>query len=220
MNIHNKKIWMAIAGVELAVTALTILLDLWMPTIVILGIIVVSFVVRKQRISTLGLKRPDYFSKMLGVVFLLSVVWTIVQFSITIPLLNHLTGATQNLSSFENLKGNVGNLFFLLFLTWTLAAFGEEIVYRGYLERRSFDLFGRGALGIIFAVCISSMLFGLAHLEQGTIGLVVTSIDAVFFSAVKLRYKGNLGASIIAHGFNNTIGIITFFVAGPIYGLW
>jgi uncharacterized protein len=220
MDIRNGKIWKVISGIELAVATITILLDLWMPTIVILGIIVISLLIRKQRISSMGLRRPDHFLKMVSVVFLLAVAWTVVQFSITVPLLNHLTGATQNLSSFENLKGNFGDLFFLLFLTWTLAAFGEELVYRGYLQRRSFDLFGKGELGKIFAVGISSVLFGLAHSEQGIIGIVITSIDAVFFSAVKLHYKGNLGASILAHGFNNTIGIITFFMVGPLYGLW
>jgi membrane protease YdiL (CAAX protease family) len=58
-----------------------------------------------------------------------------------IPVLNHLTGTTQDLSAFENLKGNFGNLLFFLVLTWTLAAFGEEIVYRGYLQKRMCDLF-------------------------------------------------------------------------------
>jgi hypothetical protein len=36
-----------------------------------------------------------------------------------------------------------------------------------------------------------------------------------------LRYRyGALWASILAHGFLDTIGFATFFVVGPIYGLW
>jgi hypothetical protein len=29
-----------------------------------------------------------------------------------------------------------------------------------------------------------------------------------------------LWAAVLAHGFNNTIGLVTFFFVGPIYGLW
>jgi hypothetical protein len=27
-------------------------------------------------------------------------------------------------------------------------------------------------------------------------------------------------AAVLAHGFNNTIGLVTFYLIGPIYGLW
>jgi len=33
------------------------------------------------------------------------------------------------------------------------------------------------------------------------------------------RY-GTLWAPSFAHGFNNTIGLIAYFIAGPFYGLW
>jgi uncharacterized protein len=210
----------AISAVELIVATVVIALDLWIPTLVILALLVVSFLLRKDKLSTLGLKKPKNVWRMIIVVFLLAFVWTIIQFSLTMPLLNHLTGATQVLSSYENLQGNLGSLFFFLFLTWTLAAFGEELVYRGYLQARVRGLFANAKLGIIVGVVFSSVLFGLAHIEQGVIGLVLTFIDAVFFSAVKLKFSDNLFASILAHGFNNTIGLVTFFLIGPVYGLW
>ncbi len=47
------------------------------------------------------------------------------------PLFDWLTGSTQDLSQFENLPGNAAFLIVMLLLNWTLAAFGEEIVYRG-----------------------------------------------------------------------------------------
>jgi uncharacterized protein len=39
----------------------------------------------------------------------------------------------------------------------------------------------------VVAVVLTSSLFGLAHLEQGTIGVVLTTMDAVFFCALKLK---------------------------------
>jgi uncharacterized protein len=216
-NSRNSKI---ISAIELIIAAFFIILDLWIPTLMILALIAVSFIVRKEKFSSLGFKKPSNLPKMALVVLLLALAWTAIQFSITLPVLNHLFGTTQNLSPYENLKGNVGGLAYFLFLTWTLAAFGEEIVYRGYLQKRTRDIFGNAQVGIILAVAISSILFGAAHLEQGAIGFVVTLIDAVFFSVIKLRYNNNLFASVLAHGFNNTIGIVTFFFIGPVYGLW
>lgn len=81
------------------------------------------------------------------------------------------------------------------------------------------DVAGAGVLGIGLAVLLSSLLFGVIHTEQGTIGVVVTTLDALFFSWLRWR-RGTLWAPVLAHGFNNTIGIVTFFLVGPVHGLW
>lgn len=107
----------------------------------------------------------------------------------------------------------------LLALSWTVAAVGEEIVYRGYLPLRITDISGTNSVGILVGVVLSSVLFGVAHTEQGTIGVVVTFLDAMFYSFLRWRLK-NLCAAVLGHGFNNTIGLVTFYFAGPIHGLW
>ena len=66
---------------------------------------------------------------------------------------------------------------------------------------------------------IRSVLFGVLHSEQGLIGVLVVSLDAVAFSVVRYRCR-TLWASILAHGFNNTIGLVGFFLVGPVHGLW
>jgi CAAX protease family protein len=102
---------------------------------------------------------------------------------------------------------------------WTVAAFGEEIVYRGYIPTRITDVVGRTGAGLAAAAVGSSLLFGLAHTEQGVIGVAVTFLDGLFFTAVRLRYR-SLWAAILAHGFNNTIGLVALFLVGPVYGFW
>jgi len=212
--------WRAIAALELAAAAIVILLDLFVPTLVILCLIAVSLLVRREGLSSIGFKDGKPVFSEAGTIFLLVIGWSLFVLAFTMPVLNHLTGTTQNLSDFADLKGNFGKLAFLLFASWTLAAFGEEMVYRGFLQKRVIDIFGRGLLGIILAVGISSILFGLAHTEQGVIGVVLTFLDAVFVSLIKLKYDNNLWASVLAHGFNNTVGLVTFFLVGPIYGFW
>jgi membrane protease YdiL (CAAX protease family) len=188
--------------------------------LIVLGLCALSLIVRKERISVLGLKKVERPLIMFAVILILMVVWSLFHLSVSMPILNHLTGTAQDLSSFENLQGDLTNLAFLLLATWTLAAFGEEIVYRGYLQRRVRDILGDGREGIVVAVILTSLLFGIAHVEQGIIGVVITTMDAVVFSAVKFKFNDNLWAAILAHGLSNTVGIVTFFFTGPIYGFW
>ena len=220
VKLDQEKVWKLIAIVEIFIAATVIVLNLFLPTLVILGIMAISLLIRKEKIQTLGFKKSNNWLKMMTTILILVIIWTLLQLSLFMPVLNHLTGTTQDLSAFENLKGNLTALLFFLVLTWTLAAFGEEIVYRGYLQTIIGGLFEDTRIAIIFAVGISSVLFGLAHTEQGTIGVVITFMDAIFFSLIKLYYDNNLWAAIIAHGTSNTIGLLWFFFFAPIYGFW
>jgi len=214
------EVWKLVSFTELTIAAVVIYLDLLIPTLVILGLCTVTMVVRKEKLSAIGFKRAERPVHMAAVVLVLIVIWSMFHLAVSMPVLNRLTGTTQDLSSFENLQGNLANLAFLLMATWTLAALGEEIVYRGYLQRRVRDILGEGRDGIIVAVALTSLLFGIAHIEQGTVGLVITAMDAVVFSVIKLRFNDNLWASILAHGLSNTVGLVVFFFIGPIHGLW
>jgi membrane protease YdiL (CAAX protease family) len=135
------------------------------------------------------------------------------------PVINHLTGTTEDLSEYANLQGNLGMLAGLLLITWTVAALGEELAYRGFVQTRITDVLGANLVGVVVAVVFTSVLFGLAHTEYGIVGVAVTFLDALFLSVLRLRYR-TLWASILAHGFWNTIGIVGFFLVGPINGFW
>ena len=216
----TKNIWRVITVVEITIAVAVIILDLFIPTIVILGMIAISLLVRHEGIVSLGFRKNKNMFRMIGVVLFSVCIWQLIQIGFTMPILNHLTGTTQDLGAFTELKGNLSQLLMYLFFSWTLAAFGEEIVYRGYLQRRISDLLGENTIGLILMIGISSLLFGIAHTEQGMIGVVVTTLDALFFSWLKMKFENNLWASILAHGFSNSVGLIVFFFAGPIYGLW
>ena len=195
------------------------ILDVFIPTLVVLAMAAVSLAIRRQRPSALGFRRTPRPGRMILAVFGMTVVWDLFQIGLTKPILNRLTGERQDLSQFAGLQGNLGSLLVLLALSWTLAAVGEETVYRGYIPRRVSDVFGGNVTGSFIGVALSSLLFGLAHTEQGIIGVVLTFLDALFFSFLRWRFR-NLWAAVLGHGFNNTIGLITFFFVGPIYALW
>lgn len=214
----RSRAWSAVAAVEAVLAAAAVLLDLLIPSLVMLALAGVSLVVRRRGPGSLGLTR-FHGTALVVKLLVLALTWSAFQLALTMPIANHVSGKKQDLSAFEDLQGNVGMLAVLLVLGWVLGALAEEVAYRGYLFTRVRDACGAGRAGLVAAVVLSSVLFGIAHSEQGLIGVVVVTIDGLYFSALRLHYR-TLWASVLAHGFNNTIGFVAFFLVGPMYGLW
>jgi membrane protease YdiL (CAAX protease family) len=100
----------------------------------------------------------------------------------------------------------------MIALIWILAAFGEELVYRGYLMNRVADL-GRGthAAWIVSLVVISA-LFGFSHYQQGLTGIIEEGSDGLILGLMYLAYRRNLAIPIVAHGVCDTIDIALLFL--------
>jgi membrane protease YdiL (CAAX protease family) len=215
----NAGLWRVLAAIEVGLATAAVLLDLGIPTLVLIALAVMSLIARRQGVGSLGLRRPARPVRMAIQVFGLSLLWTALTLAMIMPVVEHLTGQRRDVSQFAPLEGNLGLLLYLLVISWTLAAFGEEFAYRGYVQTRMRDVLPAGRTGLTIAVLLSSLLFGLAHTEQGIVGVILSGIDAIFFSILRYRYQ-TLWAAILAHGFLNTIGMIAYFIAGPFYGLW
>jgi hypothetical protein len=219
-TMNRENLWKIITLIELCAVVATIILDLFIPTLVILGIMIVSLLIRREHIAAMGFKRPQSWLRMAGFAFVSAFFLQLFDVGVVMPILNRLTGKTLDYSGFASLQGNLGQLILFLVLAWTLAALCEELAFRGYLQKRLDDLFGYNLTGILLSAVISSLLFGLIHTEQGVVGVTVTAIDALFYSWLKRKFDNNLWASILAHGFYNSLGMIIFYFTGPIYGLW
>lgn len=216
---RQRSAWAVAAGIEVLLAVTTVGLDLFIPTLVLLALATVSLVVRRRGLGALGLRQPARPGRLVIEVLGLSIGWTLLTLSLLMPLAEHLTGQRRDVSQFVAVQGNVRLLLLLLLMSWTLAAVGEEIAYRGYLQTRIKDILPNGRVGLLVAVLLSSVVFGLAHSEQGLVGILLATVDAMFFSVLRYRY-GTLWAPILAHGFINSIGMTAYFIAGPFYGLW
>jgi len=216
--------WTVWPAIEVVAATLAVLADLLIPSLVLLAMAVVSLAARRTGLrsagwGSLGLRRLVNGRRTAAVVLGLTVLWSLFQLSVTMPIANHVSGHRQDLSAFDELQGNAGLLLVLLVVGWVLGAFVEEMAYRGYLLTRIREAIGHGHVGVWLAVLASSLLFGLAHTEQGAVGVAVVTLDGLFFCALRYRFR-SLWASVLAHGFNNTLGFLAFFVVGPIYGFW
>ncbi|MFZ2014183.1 MAG: CPBP family intramembrane glutamic endopeptidase [Nocardioides sp.] len=215
---RRTRLWQTIAGLEVLVATAAVLSDWLIPSVVLLLMAGLSLLARHEGPRSLGLRRVPAGPLALRML-VFAALWSLVQLGLTMPLANHISGTHQDLSGFADIEGDLGLLVLFLVLSWTLAAFVEELAFRGYLQTRMRDVLGHGRAGTVVAVLASSVLFGAVHSEQGLIGVLVVSLDAVAFSVVRYRYR-TLWASILAHGFNNTIGFVAFYLVGPVYGLW
>jgi uncharacterized protein len=128
------------------------------------------------------------------------------------PLLTRLTGKAANLEDFRPLVGNWKLLLLVLAGNWTLAAFGEEMVYRGYLLNRLADLGHRTRAAIIAALVVSSVVFAFAHTYQEVTGVVEAGIDGLWLGLLYLACDRKLAVPIIAHGVSNMPDVILVYL--------
>jgi membrane protease YdiL (CAAX protease family) len=96
-------------------------------------------------------------------------------------------------------------------LVWTLAAFGEEIGYRGYLLNRAADTGGRSKAAYWLAVVAVSVLFGYGHYYKGPSGIADSGRAGLILGAAYVLSGRNLWVCVLAHGFIDTTGLVAVF---------
>ena len=175
------------------------------PWLVLLGWL--SLRLRGLTWKTLGLRRPRSWVATTAVALIAGAALQLVSEFVTEPIIERLAGQTADLSSFRPLVGNLPAALVMLALVWTLAAFGEEMAYRGYVLERAAALGQHSAAAYLIAMVAVSLLFGLGHYYQGVAGMVNSAFAGLFFGALYLAGGRNLWLPILAHGFSDTIGL-------------
>jgi CAAX protease family protein len=211
--------WTVLTVVEVVAATVAVVADWFIPSLVLVAMAAASLVVRRQRPASLGFHGVTHPWRLAARMLAFAAGWTLLNVALLIPVTNHLSGQRQDVGAFADLEGDLGLLAAYLVLSWVVAALAEETAFRGYLLTRMRDLFGDGRAAVVAAVVLSSALFGLLHTEQGTVGVVVSALGGVVFALLRL-WSGTLWAPVLAHGFDDTIGFVWFYLFGPFYGLW
>jgi membrane protease YdiL (CAAX protease family) len=160
----------------------------------------------------LGFRRPKSVGQ--------AVLWTVLLYgaamalvpALVIPLARAFDAPPQDLSAFAGLPGNtVQYLLLLLPVSWGSAAFGEELIYRGFIQQRLGDGLGATRLARAAAVIGQALIFALAHAYLGPRGMMNAGALGFLAGAVSLANGRNLWPLIIAHGLVDTTGISALF---------
>src|SRR6266850_8247893 len=179
------------------------------PFLVVLG--VASLWRRGEGARAVGLARPDW-----GRTVLVGIVagFGYQGFSLYVaePAIARVTGKLPDVSLFAPLAGNVHFLLISLAVAWTLAAFGEEFVYRGYLLTRIARALGGAPRAWVGALTFTSILFGVGHAYQGWSGMITAGLGGFVFGLLYLATGRNLWVAVIAHGTMDTVGVLLLFL--------
>ncbi len=99
-----------------------------------------------------------------------------------------------------------GTLQFLVMVTmgWLIGGLYEEIVFHGFIFTRLEKMIN-GKYSSHISFVITSLIFGLYHIQLGALGLINALVVGAVYLAVFLYFKRNLWYSIICHGLYNTM---------------
>jgi membrane protease YdiL (CAAX protease family) len=172
----------------------------------------ISLRLRGLHWKDVGFARPRSWAAAVGLGILGGLCIEAIELFVTQPLLVRLIGKMPDLSGFLEVAGNLKLTLIFLLLTWTLAAFGEEMVYRGYLMNRVAGLFHGTRAGWIASLVAISVVFGSAHIGQGSTGMIENVWDGLLLGGLYLACGRNLAVPIIAHGVTDTVDILLMYV--------
>lgn len=130
---------------------------------------------------------------------------------VTQPLLVSATGHMPDLSDAKALASSPKLFVAALILTWSLAAIGEELVWRGWFLNALWDLLGNSRLATVIGLLVMSAAFGYAHADQGLPGIVENTINAFLLGGLYMWTGRNLLAPMVAHGVTDTIDMTLIF---------
>jgi len=171
----------------------------------------ISLRLRRLRWRDVGFTRPRSWSRALALGVLAGVAMELFSTFVSVPFISHLTGDPPDLSNFRSMVGNVELLLFWLALNWTLVAFGEELVYRGYLMNRLAGIGGGSRGAWLLSLILVSALFGWGHGNQGLTGMLQEGFAGFLLGLIYLGCGRNLAVPIVAHGIANTLAFILIF---------
>lgn len=163
--------------------------------------------VEKTRDAESGLRFKTFLADMKksGVLFwtllpIVSAIMTLVVGNLIFSreFVAHVLGRTSAILSFDQIPLLIGQVI--------IAAFGEEIAFRGFFVGKAMKLFP-------FWLCavVSSVVFAAGHIAAGDVGIVVYDIATIFIDsiiyAIIYRKSGNCLISTISHILCNAVGI-------------
>ena len=192
--------YMASSG---AAISLKILFEL-SPYILMAGLVVTVCKFKKQPVSIgLGFKVSHIMKQLMiaGIIFAITISF------ILIPL---LCGADKNeILSFK--ARNPVILIYYVIKSIFVIGFGEELIWRGYFYERINEITNSG----LWAVVVSSILFGLWHYPNGQniMQVLVTCCLGLLYGFARLKVKDcSTLATGVAHGLHDAVIVILSYI--------
>jgi uncharacterized protein len=159
-----------------------------------------------------GLNVDRRWLSLLGIGVAAGVAFWAFEFFVENPLLYRLTGRYPDLDFFRDLVGNIRLLAILIAFNLVVAAFGEEMVWRGYALPRVAGILGDSRIAWAASILAVNAAFGLAHLYQGESGVVQAAVQGALLGVLYFATGKNLLAPIAAHFTANNCDFVAIYL--------
>jgi hypothetical protein len=137
-------------------------------------------------------------------------------FVILEPLLEVHLGPVD-LSAFAIVRDNTAIYLVMLAVAWLPAAFGEEMLFRGYLLTRLMTAFGERGSGRVAAIAIQSAPFAAFHAYQGWVGVIEVYLFGLVTGAAFVLVRRNLWPLVVAHGAVDTLFLTDVYLGTGLF---
>jgi membrane protease YdiL (CAAX protease family) len=163
---------------------------------------------RGESWRSLGLARPPDLGR--------AAIWTVGTFLVFILFLpavlqtiaDALALPPQDLARLGDIQHDTTRYLVLLIpIGWGTAAFGEELIFRGFLNTRMAAALGGGHAAIALSVVLQAVLFGLGHAYLGPRGSMNAAAIGLVSGGVYWANGRNLWPLVIAHGLVDSVGL-------------
>jgi membrane protease YdiL (CAAX protease family) len=172
------------------------------PIAIVLCVVVATLLLRARgrQWSDMGLARPASWGKAL--------LGAVATFGAVVAAALILRGVAQSLGlgqpkldALFAVRDSRLTLFLFLFpLSWGTAAFGEEMLARGFVLHRLAEVLGASRSAWTLGILVQAVLFGLAHSWQGVTGVLHVTVLGAVLGFACYRAGGNLWPVVLAHG--------------------
>ncbi|HEY1937089.1 MAG TPA: type II CAAX endopeptidase family protein [Candidatus Angelobacter sp.] len=179
------------------------------PILFVIGWLSIHF--RNGGWAALGLKHPVSWKWTVAFAMGAAAIRILLGELVTEPISTHFFHRAAVSSVLKNPAGDVKGALLTLVLVWTFAAFGEEMVYRGYLLTRAAETLGRSRVAYWAAMLFVSVLFGYGHFYKGPAGVLDSGVAGLILGAAYLLSHRNLWVPILAHGLIDTFAVVVVF---------
>ena len=183
--------------------------------------ILVAWLASQKPWQFLGLARRMQIHPSLWVILILLVMMpvmnVIIIWNADLNLPDFLSGIENWMTEREELAAGLTNSFLLansfggllvnILMIAIIPAFGEEVFFRGILQK----LFGRWFGSTHLAIILAALIFSALHLQF--YGFFPRFVLGLIFGYLYL-WSGNLWYPILAHLFNNLIPVLAYYFVG------
>lgn len=123
--------------------------------------------------------------------------------------------AAPGVGPLVRVRGNLGEyLYWMLPVTWGSAAFGEEMLFRGFFFSRLLKILPASRVGVLAALGLQTLLFGAVHLYLGLSGAITASLLGLVLGSVYLLGGRRIWPTILLHGLLDSTTITIIFLGG------